>query len=88
MSRGLGGLPGPLKATFFAVMAISFVPPFLFGHIGAPFWTVILWSAVISVETVFGGWRAPKGGFVGSVLIGTGFAALWCLPTFFIGKML
>jgi len=77
-----------MKALFIILMAVSFAPPAIFGHIGAPFWTAVVWSAVISAETVFGGWRAPKGGIVGSLLVGTGFAALWCIPTFFVGKML
>jgi hypothetical protein len=88
MSHGLGTLPAPIKIFFFVLMAISFAPPFLFGYNGAPFWTTILWSVVIAVETVGGGWRAPNKGIAGSFLIGCGFAAIWCIPTFFIGKIL
>ena len=86
--RALRSLPFALKAFAIFMLVLSFGPPFYFGHIRAPFWTAILWSAVISFELVAGGWRAPMGGFLGSLLAGTAFAAVWCVPTFFIGKLL
>ena len=75
-----------MRTGFIILMVISFAPPFLFGHNGAPFWSALLWSVVLSVETVFGGWRAPKGGVVGSLLFGTLVAALWCVPTYWLGR--
>jgi hypothetical protein len=77
-----------MRVIFPILMAISFAPPLYFGHIRAQFWTAILWSAVMSIETVYGGWRAPKGGTAGSLVIGTSFAALWCIPTYWLGRMI
>jgi hypothetical protein len=77
---------------FFALlMALNFGMPFAFGYFGdtsTPVWISLVWSPVMATQAVPTGWRAPKASMLGSWIVGTCFAALWCVPTFFIGRWL
>lgn len=88
MQRGFRDLPAPLKLFVLILVGISFVPPFLFGHSGASFWSALVWCPVLSIETVWNGWRAPRGGIIGSLLFGLVPAALWCVPTYWLGRLI
>lgn len=88
MQRGFRDLPAPLKLFVLILMGISLVPPFLFGHSGAPFWSALVWCATLSVEAIWSGWRAPRGGIIGSLLFGLVPAALWCVPTYWLGRLI
>jgi hypothetical protein len=37
---------------------------------------------------VFSGWRAPRDGVVGSLAFGTFVAAIWCIPTYWLGRLI
>src|ERR1039458_378590 len=67
-------------------LALDFGPPFAWGYTGAPAWTSLIWSVVMAVGAVTTGWRAPQRGMFISLLIGTCFAAIWCVPGFFLGR--
>jgi hypothetical protein len=67
-------------------LALDFGPPFAWGYTGAPAWTSLIWSVVMAVGAVTTGWRAPQRGMFISLLIGACFAAIWCVPGFFLGR--
>jgi hypothetical protein len=76
-----------MKLFLLALMVISFAPPFWFGRVRAPFWSALVWCAVLSAETVLGGWRSPSGRIFGSLVFGSVLAAVWCVPTYWIGRL-
>jgi hypothetical protein len=78
-----------MKIIFSILVVISFAPPFIWGHSGAPFWVVLVWSAVLSLEAVYSGWRAPRGGVIGSFVFGIVIATVfWSAPTFWLGHLI
>ena len=58
------------------------------GYNGAPVSTSFFLSGSMAVTEVWSGWRAPRGGTFGSLVVGTFFAATWCIPTYFLGRWL
>lgn len=73
---------------FIFLMALSFGASFWAGYNEAPVLTAFILSAAMAVTEVWAGWRAPKGGTLGSLVLGTCFAATWCIPTYFLGRWL
>jgi hypothetical protein len=63
-------------------------PPLYAGHIHAPWWFVLVWSATLGSSNVMTGWRYQTRGIVLSLFHATIFASLAVIPLYLIGRWL
>jgi hypothetical protein len=78
-----------MRAIFFLfLLVLNFGPPFGWGYTKAPFWTAILWAVTMAVGAVGTGWRDRGRGVTRSLIVGTLFASVWCVPAYLIGRWL
>jgi hypothetical protein len=69
------------------LIGLHLAPPFFWGLNGVGVLAAIAWGIFMAVESVAMGWRAHQHGIVASFLIGTIFANVWCVPTYYFGRM-
>ncbi len=69
------------------LIGLHFAPPFFWGLNGVSVLAVIAWGIFMAVEAVATSWRAQQHGIITSFLIGTLFANLWCVPTYYFGRI-